>query len=69
MRKPPDDLARKLLEAGDELTGTRFDVSIDDVAKLTGVPRATLYYYFSGRDDLVAFYMNDKLTRVSLSFM
>ena len=64
MRRPPDDLAQKLLAASDHFTATGLDISIDDCAKLAGVPRATLYYYFSGKDDLAAFYINDKLTRV-----
>ena len=64
MRRPPDDLAQKLLDASEHFSGTGLDVSIDDVANLTDVPRATLYYYFSGKDDLVAFFLNDKFTRV-----
>ena len=64
MKRPPDDLAEKLLEASDRFTGAGLDISIDDVAQLADVPRATLYYYFAGKDDLVAFYMNDKLSRI-----
>ena len=29
------------------------------------VPRATLYYSFSGKDDLVTFFMNEKVGRIS----
>ena len=65
MKKPPEDLAAKLLAASDQFQGTGLDVSIDDVAKAADVPRATLYYYFSGKDDLVSFFINDKLERVS----
>ena len=61
MKKPPEDIAQKLVDAADHFTGTGFNVSIDDVAKAIGVPRATLYYYFSGKDDLVAFFLNHKL--------
>ena len=64
MRRPPEDLARKLLEASAHFTGTGFDVSVDECARLAGVPRATLYYYFGGKDDLVAFFMNDKIERM-----
>ena len=28
------------------------------------IPRATLYYYFSGKDDLIEFFMNDRMDRV-----
>jgi AcrR family transcriptional regulator len=64
VKKLPGDLAHKLLEASNKFTGTGLDISVDDVATLAGVPRATLYYYFAGKDDLVAFYMQDKLDRV-----
>lgn len=63
MKTPPEDLVQKLLDASDQFVGTGLDVSIDDVAKMSGVPRATLYYYFSGKDDLAAFFIKDKLTR------
>ena len=38
-------------------------MSVDEVAQLADIPRATLYYYFSGKDDLVEFYMNDLMDR------
>jgi isopenicillin-N epimerase len=63
MRRPPEDLEAKLLQVSDQLTGTGLDVSVDDVAQMSGIPRATLYYYFSGKDDLVDFFLNDKLSR------
>lgn len=64
MKRPPEDLARKLIDVSDQFKGTGFDISIDEVATAADVPRATLYYYFSGRDDLVSFFMNDKLDRM-----
>lgn len=64
MKKLPDDLSDKLLSAADRFPeGSGFDVSIDDVAKLSAIPRATLYYYFSGKDDLVQFYLNELMDR------
>lgn len=65
MKTPPEDLAQKLIDASHHFTGTDLDVSIDEVAQVADVPRATLYYYFSGKDDLVAFFLNDKLQRVA----
>ena len=66
MKKPPEDIAAKLLEATQHMPeGSGFDVSIDDVATWSGIPRATLYYYFSGRDDLVQFYLNDLIDRTA----
>jgi AcrR family transcriptional regulator len=64
MKRPPEDLAQKLIDVSDQFKGTGFDISIDEVASAADVPRATLYYYFSGRDDLVSFFMNDKLDRM-----
>ena len=64
MKKLPDDLASKLLDASHQLpAGSGFDVSVDEVARMADIPRATLYYYFSGKDDLVEFYMNDLMDR------
>lgn len=66
MKPLPDDLATRLLEAAERLPqGDGFRASIEEMAKLSGVPRATLYYYFSGRDDLVQFFVNDKLERTA----
>ena len=54
-REVPPDIARKLVSATDQF-GARFDVlRMDDLAKASGIPRATLYYHFSGKDDVLAF--------------
>ncbi len=65
MKRPPDDLAAKLLEASSRLGTVGVDLSIDDMAREAGVARATLYYYFSGKEDLVAFLLDDKVTAVA----
>ncbi len=67
MKRLPEDIAAKLLEASNHLEGTNLDVSIDEVARLADIPRATLYYYFSGKDDLVGFFLSDKLSRASVA--
>jgi AcrR family transcriptional regulator len=33
------------------------DIRIEDIAAASGIPRATLYYYFSGKDDILAFFL------------
>ncbi len=64
MKKLPEDLANKLLDASHQMPeGSGFDVSVDEVARMADIPRATLYYYFSGKDDLVDFYLNDLMDR------
>lgn len=67
MKRLPEDIAQKLIEASEQLSGTNLDVSIDDIAQLTDIPRATLYYYFSGKDDLIGFFLSDKLNRASVA--
>ena len=67
MKKLPEDISAKLLEASSKLEGTNLDVSIDEIAQLADLPRATLYYYFSGKDDLVGFFLSDKLNRASVA--
>lgn len=63
MREPPADIAERLWSAGDQFLALGHDVKVDEVAELTGVPRATLYYYFSGKDDILAFLLAQKLQR------
>ena len=61
MRTPPDEMRLRLLEASGRLDRGGVDVSIDDMAREAGIPRATMYYYFAGRDDLVAFLFAEKI--------
>jgi TetR/AcrR family transcriptional regulator len=65
MKQLPEVLAQKLIEASNQFAGTGLDLSIDEVARAADVPRATLYYYFSGKDDLVNFYLSYKLDSMS----
>ena len=64
MKKLPEDLANKLLDASHQIPeGSGFDISVDEIARIAEIPRATLYYYLSGKDDLVEFYLNDMMDR------
>ncbi|MEO1064941.1 MAG: TetR/AcrR family transcriptional regulator [Actinomycetota bacterium] len=65
MKKVPEDLAAKLYAQGDRFLADGAAVRLDEVAGVVGVPRATLYYYFSGKDDLVSFLMTEKLSRIA----
>ena len=67
MKQPPEDLAQKLIDASSQFGGTGLDVSMDQVAQAADVPRATLYYYFSGKEDIVDFYLSHKLDSVSVA--
>src|SRR6516165_7906425 len=55
MKVPPPDLARRLVEAGEEILAGDPPPRLEDVAVTVGTSRASLYYYFSGRDDLLTF--------------
>jgi len=55
MKVPPRDLARRLLDAGEEILTGDPAPRLEDVAQMVGASRASLYYYFAGRDDLLTF--------------
>jgi AcrR family transcriptional regulator len=63
VKVPPPELAERLWQASDQVLAPGTDIRIDDLAELAGVPRATLYYYFSGKDDVIAFLLTQKLQR------
>ncbi len=64
MKKVPEDLAAKLHSVGDQFLAQGDDARIDRVVEELGIARATLYYYFSGKDDLTTFFMQEKLERI-----
>jgi AcrR family transcriptional regulator len=61
MRKPPSHLAQKLAASADGFAATFDDLRMDDIAEISGIPRATLYYYFAGKDDILAFLLQSQL--------
>jgi TetR/AcrR family transcriptional regulator len=65
MKKVPEDLAAKLYAVGDQFLAEGAEGRLDQIAEDTGIPRATLYYYFSGKDDLVTFFMQEKMDRLA----
>jgi len=65
MKPIPAELGDKLLDAAAvAATGPGLSMSMDDLAKASGVPRATLYYYFGGKDDLIGFYVGTMMRRM-----
>jgi len=66
VKQPPADLAERLWQVSDRFLALGSDLKIDDLAELTGVPRATIYYYFSGRDDVMSFLLAEKVERASV---
>lgn len=61
MKRPPSQLAARLRAVADDVLAPGRAPSIDEVAAAAEIPRATLYYYFAGRDELVDFLLLDKV--------
>lgn len=61
MKTPPEQLATRLFDASERILRLESEVKFDEVAATVGVPRATLYYYFSGRDDLTEYLLTRHL--------
>lgn len=57
-------MANRLRGIADDMLGPDRLPSVDEMADRTGIPRATLYYYFSGREELVDFLLLDKVEQV-----
>jgi len=55
VKNPPADLAERLLDVSEQVFHGDPPPRLEDIAGMVGASRATLYYYFSGRDDLLAF--------------
>lgn len=58
----PADVAGRLYAAA-ELIATKglANTKIEEIATASGVPKATLYYYFTGKDDILAYLLRDAL--------
>lgn len=66
MRTVPSQIAARLPAAAELFADRGLDsTKIEDVAAATGIPKATLYYYFSGKEEILAFLLNDALLRVA----
>jgi TetR/AcrR family transcriptional regulator len=66
VRQVPAKLASKLYGAA-ELIAERglADAKIDEIAEAAGIPKATLYYYFSGKEEILAFLLGDVLELIA----
>jgi len=69
MREAPDGIAQKLTHAADSFASSFEDLRMDDIAHASGIPRATLYYYFSGKDDILAFLFHALLAEFRASLV
>src|SRR5271163_2448214 len=66
MREVPSQIAERLFAAA-ELFAERGlnDTKIEEIAAATGIAKATLYYYFAGKEDILAFLLEDGLRDVA----
>lgn len=59
----PASVANKLYAAADLIaTSGLANTKIEDIAAASGVPKATLYYYFAGKDEILSFLLRDSLS-------
>ncbi len=66
MRKLPARLASRLYDAAELIAERGLDgTRIDDIAEVTGIPKATLYYHLDGKNGVLEFLLNDMLDLVA----
>lgn len=66
LRPVPSQIAAKLPAAAELFAARGLDnTKIEDVAAATGVAKATLYYYFAGKEEILAFLLQDSLAHMA----
>ncbi|MGU3498383.1 TetR/AcrR family transcriptional regulator [Mycobacterium sp. C31M] len=61
-RAVPASVAERLYAAADIIASKGLqDTKIEEIAQASGVPKATLYYYFAGKDQILSFLLKDSL--------
>ncbi len=68
MRPVPEQIGAQILDAAELFAERGLDeTKMEDIAAATGVPKATLYYYFDGKADILAFLFNAVLEDVRVA--
>jgi TetR/AcrR family transcriptional regulator len=66
VRTLPEGMREKVLAAAELIADHGLDATkMEDIAAATGVPKATLYYYFEGKEDILAFLFTEILDEVA----
>jgi TetR/AcrR family transcriptional regulator len=66
VRPLPTGMREKVLAAAELFAELGLDATkMEDIASATGVPKATLYYYFEGKEDILAFLFSEILDEVA----
>jgi AcrR family transcriptional regulator len=67
IRPLPDELAERIDLAAQVFADNGLDATrIEHLAKATGIPRATLYYYFPGKEHILAHLMSRTLRQMTV---
>ncbi|MBO0680134.1 TetR/AcrR family transcriptional regulator [Mycolicibacterium sp. S2-37] len=65
-RVVPESVADKLYGAADLIAANGLEnTRIDQIAKAAGIPRATLYYHFTGKEEILAFLLRHSLAALA----
>lgn len=65
MRTVPPAMASKLMKAAELFADRGLDgTKTDDIAAVTGIPKATIYYYFDGKEQVLSFIFRTVLDAV-----
>ena len=68
IRPLPDDLAERIDLAAQVFADNGLDATrIEHLAKATGIPRATLYYYFPGKEHILAHLLSRTLRQMTVN--
>lgn len=68
MKPLPAGMREKVLVAAELFAESGLDATkMEDIAATTGVPKATLYYYFEGKEDILAFLFTEILDELEAS--
>ena len=66
MRPVPSSIATRLKSAAVPIAERGLDqTKIEDIAAAATIPKATLYYYFAGKEEILSFLLTDLLTEVA----
>jgi|GEM_PF-407620 TetR/AcrR family transcriptional regulator len=66
LRKLPAKLASQLYGAAELIAERGLDgTKIDDIAEVTGIPKATIYYHLDGKNGVLAFLLGDLLDLIA----
>lgn len=61
MREVPAEIATNLRAGSEKLLSAFDDVQMHDIAEAAGIARSSLYYYFTNKDDILAFLLGSML--------